>query len=67
MGLSREGGLKQVAYIPSEFMFMLVDVKAVRTEKVGIQEKSRALDSDTESLRTTAGRKGSHRPYGAGD
>lgn len=34
MGLAREGGQKQVAYIPSEFMFMLVDVKAVRTERL---------------------------------
>lgn len=57
MGLARESGQKQTAYIPSEFLFVLVDIKAVRSEKAGMQERGRALNSDPESLRTTAGRR----------
>lgn len=57
---------EQAAYIPGEFLFMLVDIKAVRSEKAGMQERSRALNSDRvlknyswkkKKKRTTAGRR----------
>lgn len=55
---------EQAAYIPSEFLFVLVDIKAVRSEKAGMQERSRALNSDRvlknyswKKKRTPAGRR----------